>query len=47
LRARAVGESKRRFRVRLPGDLRQGAVLYLSAGYPQGSVFSGARLRLR
>ena len=47
LRVRAVGDSKRRYRLRLPDDLRDGAVLYLSARYPQGDGFFGARLRLR
>jgi hypothetical protein len=46
LRAHRAGESKRRFVVRLPRHLKDGAVLDLFGRYPQGDGAFGARLRV-
>jgi hypothetical protein len=46
VRLRPVGASERRFVVRLPQRLRDGAVLELFARYPQGDGFFGARLHV-
>jgi hypothetical protein len=46
LRVRPIGESKRRFVVRLPRRFGKRPVLDLFARYPQGDGYFGARLRL-
>jgi hypothetical protein len=47
LRVRRVGDSERRFVVRLPRRFGKRPVLDLFARYPQGDGFFGARLRLQ
>jgi hypothetical protein len=47
LRVRRAEDSKRRFVVRLPRRLKDGAVLDLFGRYPQGDGAFGARLRVR
>jgi hypothetical protein len=47
LRVRRVGDSERRFVVRLPRRFGTAPVLDLFARYPQGDGFFGARLRLQ
>jgi hypothetical protein len=46
LRVRRASDSRRRFVVRLPRHLRDGAVLDLLGRYPQGDGAFGARLRV-
>jgi hypothetical protein len=46
LRTQPVGNSKRRFVIRLPHGIKRHAVLDLFARYPQGDGSFGARLRI-
>jgi hypothetical protein len=46
LRTQPVGDSKRRFVIRLPRGIERHAVLDLFARYPQGDGSFGARLRI-